>query len=75
MTSRLYTNRGDTLSYTQEVGDKGVTTWFGAKGAEASFKARWIDDDTLAGAWESAGWRSQADAIAQAQNEGLNSIR
>ena len=34
MTSRLYTDRGDTLSYTHEVDDKGVgvTTWFGAKG-------------------------------------------
>jgi hypothetical protein len=52
MTSRLYTNRGDTLSYTHEVDDKGVTTWFGAKGSPSSFKARWIDDDTLTGAWE-----------------------
>ena len=52
MTSRLYTDRGDTLSYTHEVDDKGVTTWFGAKGSPSSFKARWIDDDTLSGAWE-----------------------
>src|SRR2546425_13278767 len=50
--SRLYTNRGETLSYTHEVDDKGVTSWFGAKGSPASFKARWIDDDTLTGAWE-----------------------
>jgi hypothetical protein len=52
MTSRLYTDRGDTLSYTHEVDDKGVTTWFGAKGSPSSFKARWIDDNTLAGAWK-----------------------
>src|SRR6266852_8147625 len=40
MTSRLYSNRGDTLSYTHEIDDKGVTTWFGPKGSPASFKAR-----------------------------------
>jgi hypothetical protein len=27
MTSRLYSDRGDTLSYTHEVDEKGVTTW------------------------------------------------
>ena len=43
---------GDTLSYTHEVDDKGVTTWFGPKGSPSTFKARWIDDNTLAGAWE-----------------------
>jgi len=52
MTSRLYTNGGDTLSYTHEVDDKGVTSWFGAKGSPAVFKARWTDDNTLTGAWE-----------------------
>jgi hypothetical protein len=52
MTSRLYTDRGDTLSYTHEVDEKGVTTWFGAKGSPSTFKARWIDDSTLSGAWE-----------------------
>ncbi|HVD31893.1 MAG TPA: hypothetical protein VNE19_09310 [Methylomirabilota bacterium] len=52
MTSRLYTDRGDTLSYTHEVDDKGVTSWFGAKGSPTVFKARWIDDNTLTGAWE-----------------------
>lgn len=52
MTSRLYTDGGDTLSYAHEVDDKGVTTWFGAKGSPSTFKARWIDDDTLSGAWE-----------------------
>jgi hypothetical protein len=52
MTSRLYTNRGDTLSYTHEVDDKGVTSWFGAKGSPSFYKARWIDDNTLTGAWE-----------------------
>jgi hypothetical protein len=52
MTSRLYTDRGDTLSYTHEVDDKGVTSWFGSKGSSTVFKARWIDSDTLTGAWE-----------------------
>jgi hypothetical protein len=52
MTSRLYTDRGDTLSYTHEVDDKGVTSWFGPKGSSTLFKARWIDDNTLTGAWE-----------------------
>jgi hypothetical protein len=52
MTSRLYTNRGDTLSYTHEIDDNGVTSWFGPKGSPAFFKARWIDDNTLSGAWE-----------------------
>ena len=52
MTSRLYTDKGDTLSYTHEVDDKGVTSWFGPKGSPTVFKARWVDDDTLTGAWE-----------------------
>ena len=54
MTSRLCSDRGDTLSYTHEVDDNGVTTWFGAKGSASTYKARWIDDNTLAGAWA---WR------------------
>jgi hypothetical protein len=52
MTSRLYTDRGDSLSYTHEVDDKGLTSWFGPKGSPALFRARWIDDNTLSGAWE-----------------------
>ena len=52
LTSRLYTDRGDTLSYAHEVDDKTVTSWFGAKGSPSVFKARWIDDNTLTGAWE-----------------------
>ena len=52
MTSRLYTDRGDTLSYTHEVDEQGVTSWFGPKGSQALFRAKWIDDDTLSGAWE-----------------------
>jgi len=46
LTSRLYTNRGDSLSYTHEIDDKGMTSWFGPKGSPTFFKARWIDDDT-----------------------------
>lgn len=52
MTSRLYTDRGATLSYTHEVDDEGVTSWFGAKGSPTVFRARWIDADTLSGGWE-----------------------
>jgi hypothetical protein len=52
LTSRLYTDKGDTLSYTHEVDDDGVTSWFGAKGSPSVFKARWIEDNTLTGAWE-----------------------
>jgi hypothetical protein len=52
LTSRLYTDTGDTLSYTHEVDDKGVTSWLGEKGSPAVFRARWIDDNTLTGAWE-----------------------
>jgi hypothetical protein len=52
MTSRLYTDRGDSLSYTHEVDEKAVTSWFGPKGSPTVFKARWIDDNTLSGAWE-----------------------
>jgi hypothetical protein len=52
MTSRLYTDQGATLGYTHEVDDKGVTSWFGEKGSPTVFKARWIDENTLTGAWE-----------------------
>ena len=52
LTSRLYTNRGDTLSYTHEVDEQGMTSWFGAKGSPAVFRARWSDEKTLNGAWE-----------------------
>ena len=52
LTSRLYTDGGDTLRYTHEVDDKSVTSWLGEKGAPAVFRARWIDDETLSGGWE-----------------------
>jgi hypothetical protein len=52
LTSRLYTDHGDTLSYTHEIDDKSVTSWFGEKGSPAVFRARFTDDDTLTGAWE-----------------------
>ena len=52
ITSRLYTDKGDTLSYTHEVDANGVTSWFGEKGSPAFFKARWVDNDTLTGGWE-----------------------
>ena len=53
LTSRLYTNNGDTLSYTHEIDDRGVTSWFGEKGSPSVMRARWSDNgDTLSGAWE-----------------------
>ena len=52
LTSRLYTSTGDTLSYTHEIDDQSVTSWFGPKGSPSFFKARWIDGNTLSGGWE-----------------------
>ena len=52
LTSRLYTSYGDTLSYVHEFDDKGMRSWFGAKGAPAKFIAKWAGDDKLTGAWE-----------------------
>jgi len=65
MTSRLYTNCGDTLSYTHEIDDKGVTSWFGAKWSPPFYKARWIDDNTLTGAWEWPGGGYKLTLVAQ----------
>jgi hypothetical protein len=52
MTSRLYTDQGDTLSCTHEIDEKRVTSWFGEKVSPSVLKARFVDDDTLTGAWE-----------------------
>ena len=53
LTSRLYTSGGGTLSYTHEVDDKSVTSWFGEKGSATVMRAKWSDDgNTLSGAWE-----------------------
>jgi hypothetical protein len=52
LTSRLYTNNGDTLSYTHEVDDKTVTSWFGEKGSDTMMRAKWSDDgNMLTGEW------------------------
>jgi hypothetical protein len=67
MTSRLYTDQGDTLSYTHEIDEKGVTSWFGPKGSPAAFRARWIDDDTLSGAWE---WPGGGYKLTLSRNKG-----
>jgi len=60
LASRLYTNRGDTLSYTHEVDEQGMTSWFGAKGSPAVFRAleRRKDAERRVGM---AGRRLQAD--------------
>lgn len=39
MTSRLYTDTGDTLTYTHEADDNGVTSSFGDRGSPTVFKA------------------------------------
>jgi len=53
LTSRIYTNRGDTLDYTHELTDKTLTSWLGPKGSPAVFRATWSEDgNTLTGAWE-----------------------
>jgi hypothetical protein len=53
LTSRLYTSGGNTLSYTHEVDDKTVKSWYGPKGSPAFFEAEWSPDgDSLTGAWQ-----------------------
>ncbi len=53
ITSRLYTSTGDTLDYTSEVDDKGMTIWFGPKGSPSAYKGEWSDDgNTLRGEWQ-----------------------
>jgi hypothetical protein len=52
LTSRLYTSSGQTLSYTHEIDEKGLTSWFGEKGSTTVMRARWTDENTLSGAWE-----------------------
>jgi hypothetical protein len=53
LTSRLYTDAGDTLSYTHEVNEQGVTSWFGEKGSETLMRAKWGDGgNTLNGEWK-----------------------
>jgi len=56
MTGRLYTSRGDTLTYVCEADDTTLTIWFGEKGAPAFYKGEWSDDgNTITGAWERPG--------------------
>jgi len=53
ITSRLYTSTGDTLDYTSEADEKGMTIWFGAKGSPAVYRGEWSDDgNTLSGEWK-----------------------
>ena len=53
ITGRLYTSLGDTLLYTCEPDDKGLTIWFGEKGSPAFYRGEWSDDgNTLEGEWE-----------------------
>jgi hypothetical protein len=53
ITGRLYTSTGDTLFYTSEADDKGLTIWMGEKGSPAFYRGEWSDDgNTLTGEWE-----------------------
>jgi hypothetical protein len=53
MTGRLYTSRGEILTYTCEGDDETLTIWFGPKGSPSVYRGQWSDHgNTLAGAWE-----------------------
>ena len=53
ITGRLYTSNGDTLLYTCEPDDKGLTIWFGEKGSPAVYRGEWSEDgNRLEGEWE-----------------------
>ena len=53
LTSRLYTSAGETLDYTHEIDEKGVTSWFGPKGSPTVMRGQWGDGGkSLSGAWE-----------------------
>jgi hypothetical protein len=53
ITGRLYSSRGDTLTYVSEADDETLTIWFGEKGSPSVYRGRWSEDgNTLQGAWE-----------------------
>jgi hypothetical protein len=50
---RLYSSRGDTLTYVSEADGETLTIWFGERGSPSVYRGRWSDDgNTLEGAWE-----------------------
>jgi hypothetical protein len=53
ITGRLYTSRGDTLTYVCERDGDRLTIWFGEKGSPAFYTGEWSDGGkTLSGTWE-----------------------
>ena len=53
ITGRLYTSRGDTLTYVCEQDGDRLTIWFGAKGSPAFYKGEFSNGgNTLNGTWE-----------------------
>ncbi|OEV05974.1 hypothetical protein [Streptomyces oceani] len=53
VTSRAYTDTGDTLDYTYELTGDTLTIWIGPRGSPAVARAVLSEDrNTLAGAWE-----------------------
>jgi hypothetical protein len=53
ITGRLYTSRGDTLTYVCEQDGDQLTIWFGERGSPAYYKGEFsADGNTLMGAWE-----------------------
>jgi len=53
ITSRAYTDSGDTLDYTYELDGDALTVWGGPKGSPAFSRARFNTDRTeLRGAWQ-----------------------
>ncbi|WP_152654521.1 hypothetical protein [Oceanobacillus sp. CFH 90083] len=53
ITSRSYTDSGDTLDYTYEMDGDTLTIWGGPKGSPAFSRATFSEDgNTLSGAWE-----------------------
>ena len=50
---RLYTNRGDTLSYVCEVDGDTLTIWMGEKGSPAVYRGTFsADGNTIEGVWQ-----------------------
>jgi hypothetical protein len=53
ITGRLYTSRGDTLTYICEQHGNQLTIWFGEQGSPAYYKGEFSPDgNTLTGTWE-----------------------
>ena len=52
LVGRLYTTSGDTLAYTCQADDEGMTIWLGERGSPQVYRGEWSDDAcVLKGAW------------------------